>query len=252
VDFLGFFALYGLSILALLFAAIEFLEPPNLLPYIIAAAALPWLVLPIAWAWLLQYAKPMDGADIEPRPKPRLAATAGWTMAGLLVMSGVLCAGFLMHTSYRFGHMSAPSTTGATPIVERDTTALACQCTTTTGERITLGELSQEIVFLNVWATWCRPCVAEMPSIAALRNRMEPGSVRFLLVSNESLQKVRAFAEERDFDLPFASASSLPEALRTQAIPATFVLHRDRVIYQHVGGADWNDDSFFDWLRAIR
>jgi hypothetical protein len=46
-----------------------------------------------------------------------------------------------------------------------------------------------------------------------------------------------------------AATRGLPRFLRA---PATFVLHRERVIYQHVGGADWNDDSFFDWLRAIR
>ena len=126
------------------------------------------------------------------------------------------------------------------------------RCRTVAGEEIALGDLRDEAVFLNVWATWCGPCVREMPSIAALQRAAAGTGVRFLLVSQEHGEVVERFARGQSLELPFASGPPLPAQLRTAAIPATFVLHRGRIVYRHVGAADWNDAKFREWLLALR
>jgi thiol-disulfide isomerase/thioredoxin len=54
-----------------------------------------------------------------------------------------------------------------------------------------------KVVFLNLWATWCGPCVREMPDIQRLYERMKGKGVVFLCVSNEGPDKVRRFVEQQ-------------------------------------------------------
>jgi thiol-disulfide isomerase/thioredoxin len=106
-------------------------------------------------------------------------------------------------------------------------------------------------LFLNFWATWCAPCVAELPSIARLVQRLEGTDVAFACVTTEPLSRVKAFAERRALKLPiYVLVDEPPAIFQTQAIPATFVVRNGDVISQHIGAARWDTDDMVALLTG--
>lgn len=122
------------------------------------------------------------------------------------------------------------------------------------GQAMTLGELKGKVVFVNVWATWCGPCVKEMPSIQALFDSVKADDVAFVIVTDEKADHVRKFVADRGWTLPiYITESQLPEAFHTEGIPATFVLNpRGEIVYTAVGSADWNTDEVRGFLRKLK
>lgn len=113
-----------------------------------------------------------------------------------------------------------------------------------------------KVVFLNVWATWCNPCVMEMPSIQGLYQKVSDNpKIAVVCVSNETRAKIRGFLAEKELTLPvYRAPDDIPKALHTDGIPATFILDpTGKIMFQHVGAARWDDDmvvSFLDSLAA--
>lgn len=109
------------------------------------------------------------------------------------------------------------------------------------------------VVFLNLWATWCPPCVAELPAIANLASNPRLKEVAFLCVSSdESAEVVRSFLKGKDWPMTFLRATDLPASFATDAIPATFVVAPDgQVVVSEVGSAQWDDPSVVDYLEGL-
>jgi thiol-disulfide isomerase/thioredoxin len=124
---------------------------------------------------------------------------------------------------------------------------------TLTGTEVALAQLKGKVVFLNFWATWCGPCVREMPSIERLHHSLQGEEVAFLLVSNEDKDTVRQFLEAKRFDLPvYLQTGEAPEVFMSQSIPATYILDRNGVlVFKHIGSANWDDESCRRFIRAF-
>jgi thiol-disulfide isomerase/thioredoxin len=110
-------------------------------------------------------------------------------------------------------------------------------------------------VFLNVWATWCPPCVAELPSIARLARTPKLDRVAFVCVAvDQDRAVVRRFLQGKDWPMTFLHAPEVPPAFTTPegAIPTTFLIAPDGLIAASaVGGADWDDPSVVAFLERL-
>jgi thiol-disulfide isomerase/thioredoxin len=108
-------------------------------------------------------------------------------------------------------------------------------------------------VFLNVWATWCPPCVAELPSIERLASRPGLDGVAFVCVStDESAQNVRRFLAGKNWPMTVLRATELPPVFQTEVIPATFLIAPDgRVAVAEVGAVNWDDPFVVDFLKGL-
>jgi thiol-disulfide isomerase/thioredoxin len=108
-------------------------------------------------------------------------------------------------------------------------------------------------VFLNIWATWCPPCVAELPSIARLAADPRLKEVAFLCVAtDESAETVRDFLRDKDWPMTVLHATSLPNVFTTDGIPATFLIAPDgRTVAMEVGAAAWDDPSAVEYLEKL-
>jgi thiol-disulfide isomerase/thioredoxin len=110
-----------------------------------------------------------------------------------------------------------------------------------------------EVVFLNFWATWCPPCVAELPEIQKLYERWSD-KVVFMTITNEQPDVVKAFMEKHNYQMPvFYIADDLPpEPLRIKAFPTTFIISRDgRIVVRKTGAYNWDSratDKIFEEL----
>src|SRR5262245_30618069 len=121
------------------------------------------------------------------------------------------------------------------------------------GAPLSLREQRGNVVFLNRWATWCHPCVAEMPSIQALYDSLHAEGVVFALVSDGEPAVVRRFVERRSFRVPvYVSQGKEPAAYGSAGIPATFILDRaGNVVAEHVGAANWDVERCRRYLRRL-
>ncbi len=121
------------------------------------------------------------------------------------------------------------------------------------GNPVTLNELmNNKPVFINFWATWCPPCVAEMPSISDLYQKYDD-KVSFVIASSEPPSAIFPFAEKHELtDLPYYQYRYVPAAFQSESIPATFVLSKDgRVVLIKKGAARWNSDSMNEILDQL-
>lgn len=121
--------------------------------------------------------------------------------------------------------------------------------------RVLEGEqLKNKTVFINLWATWCPPCIAEMPDINKLYNEISDDGVVFLMISlDDEFSKAIDFVEKKgyDFDI-YQFASSPPAVLYSQIIPTTFVLSPDgNIVVRKEGMAKYNSNSFKEFLRSL-
>lgn len=120
------------------------------------------------------------------------------------------------------------------------------------GDPVNFEDFEGRVVFVNNWATWCQPCVVEMPTIDDLKISLKEQDPVFVMVSFDQYpQKSFHWMKKKGFDLPvYLPGENFPKAFMTDAIPATFVLNKSgEVVYKHVGMADYSKESFKEKMR---
>ncbi len=122
-----------------------------------------------------------------------------------------------------------------------DVSAMNWPLHTADGSEMLFSELEGEVIFLNFWATWCPPCIAEMPSIQNLYNEYGK-QVQFVLVTREDVATVQDFLDRNEYNLPvYFQEYREPELFVSSSIPTTFILSRDgRVVVNKKGAARWD------------
>jgi len=93
---------------------------------------------------------------------------------------------------------------------------------TLAGERINLDDYDGKTIFINFWATWCKPCLQEMPSIEKAMRMVNPDEVVFLFPSNETIAEISAFKEKHAFPFTYVQVKNL-DALNFYALPTTLI-----------------------------
>jgi thiol-disulfide isomerase/thioredoxin len=110
-----------------------------------------------------------------------------------------------------------------------------------TGEYLYFNKFRNKVVFINLWATWCPPCVAELPDLQKLYNDYND-KVEFLFISNESKSVIDEFMKKSEFDLPvYIPVSQYPTDFETNSIPTSFLINKNgEVVISRKGVAKWN------------
>jgi len=132
------------------------------------------------------------------------------------------------------------------------TEAYHWQLATLDGEVIQLANLKGKPIFVNFWATWCPPCVAELPEIQALYHAYG-NRVAFVLVTDEPAETIRAFFKQKNYTLPvYFIHSATPDIFVTNSIPTTYIISpENKIVVEKKGAAKWNSDSMHDLLDGM-
>ncbi|HBX67286.1 MAG: thioredoxin [Balneola sp.] len=124
---------------------------------------------------------------------------------------------------------------------------------TINGERTSLSEFEGKTIFLNFWATWCPPCIAEMPNIQALYDGIDDDDIVFVMASlDRDPQKAWDFTKRKEFTFPVYSVIRKPRIYDTSMVPTTYVISPDgTIVMMHAGMAKYNTDDFRAFLTGF-
>lgn len=111
-------------------------------------------------------------------------------------------------------------------------------------EKLDFNTLKGELILINFWATWCPPCIAEMPSLEALYKDYG-GKINFIMLANDDARKVNQFMLDKAYSFPvFYEQSTTPSQLTSSSIPATFLIDKQgNIVISKTGSADWNSSK---------
>lgn len=109
-----------------------------------------------------------------------------------------------------------------------------------------------EVIVINLWATWCPPCIAEMPAFQELYNDYK-NKVNFYFISSEKEEKLKTFLQKRNLSVPvYQPLTEGPELLQSRSLPTTYVISRKgEVVVKKIGAANWNDEDFRKLLNNL-
>lgn len=123
------------------------------------------------------------------------------------------------------------------------------------GNEFSLRNFENKVLFINYWATWCNPCLAEMPSMAELYDQYkENDNIVFLYLSKEDTDTIIDYIPKDDSlgQLPIYKVVTDDDLFSTRGIPTTFIVNRNgEIVIKDVGSAVWNDQSVVDYLDKL-
>ncbi|MCP4753760.1 MAG: TlpA family protein disulfide reductase [Proteobacteria bacterium] len=112
-----------------------------------------------------------------------------------------------------------------------------------------------KVILLNFWATWCYPCLKEMPDMEDLHHLMKEDNFRILAVNyGEKEERVRKFLKKSpySFDIVLDNQNDIGPVFRVTGLPTTFIIDpKGRVLGKVMGPKNWKDRSFVDFFKRI-
>ncbi|MGA9271236.1 MAG: TlpA disulfide reductase family protein [Lutimonas sp.] len=123
---------------------------------------------------------------------------------------------------------------------------------TMSGENMDFQSLEKKVILVNFWATWCPPCVAEMPGMQKLYDDYGD-RVAFVFVARDEQGRVEEFLKKKNLNLPvYYERTAPPELLSTSSLPTTYLIDTQGMIrVDKVGAADWNSKKVRSLLDEL-
>ncbi len=121
------------------------------------------------------------------------------------------------------------------------------------GKPVKLSELRGQVVVVNFWATWCPPCLKELPSLGRLQKLFKPEQLRVLAVNiGEDEETVFGFLPNPPFTILLDQRSTSLRTWQVKGLPSTFVVDREgRIVLRAVGGREFDDAATVARLREL-
>jgi len=123
------------------------------------------------------------------------------------------------------------------------------------GEKVSMEEFRGKVIFMNVWATWCPPCIAEMPGINKLYKDVNKEDVVFIMLSvDQDFQKAIDFNKNKGFDFEiYRVDGQMPQMYSTQSIPTTYIIDaKEKIALTHLGMGDYDTNEFKEFLQDLK
>ena len=138
--------------------------------------------------------------------------------------------------------------------------------TSTSGETISLQDLRGKVVFLNFWASWCQPCVEEMPSMERLSRKYANRDLVMVAVSqDESFEAIGSFLRSRDREgqrifppgevtmkILLNESADVSRSYGTEKLPETYIIDRDgQIVARFVNKYDWGREEVDRFIERL-
>jgi len=123
------------------------------------------------------------------------------------------------------------------------------------GNTVDFNQFKGKTVFLNLWATWCGPCRAEMPSIQSLYEKVNKDKVVFVMLDwFEDAKKTSKYIDGKKFTFPvYLVNNDVPEQLNVSSIPTTFVISPSgEIATKKTGTTNYDTEKFKNFLEELK
>jgi peroxiredoxin len=171
---------------------------------------------------------------------------SGRWIRGLVFVLAVILAGMIWNGRERF----APVTPG-NPAPDYPVYSLL-------GDTVHLSDYKGSVVVLNIWATWCKPCVREMPALERLHDQLASEGLEVIAVSVDNVpdadEQVRAFGTRYGITFPLLRDPSgdIQTLYSVGALPTTFVIRKDgRIEERLLGAREWDAPEMIARIRKL-
>ena len=120
------------------------------------------------------------------------------------------------------------------------------------GDLVSFESFRGKTVFINFWATWCPPCVAEMPSIQSLYEKTGDQVAFVMLSSDDNMGIAKRFMQKKGYTFPvYQLASKVPSQLYSRSIPTTYIISPNgQIIGKYSGATNYDTEEFRDFLTG--
>ena len=124
------------------------------------------------------------------------------------------------------------------------------------GKVVSLDSFKGKVVLINFWATWCPPCVGEMPDINRLYQKFHKKGLEVVAIANprDSVERIKAFFKMRGIQFHYYVDQdfSAARAFFVRAIPTTYIVNKKGIVVQRfVGARPWMSAQFQDYFEKL-
>ena len=121
------------------------------------------------------------------------------------------------------------------------------------GNPVELSDYKGKRILLNFWATWCRPCIEEMPSLLKAQEILEKENYIFLLATDQSVKIINAFKARKGFEFTYIRYTGAFANLGIKALPKTFIYNEEGDKVDEISGAiAWDSPEVIEKLKSVK
>jgi thiol-disulfide isomerase/thioredoxin len=192
----------------------------------------------------------LEALDEPPFVPPR-------PVAAFLVLLAIAAFGFFVATGFQeAGHGREKLTGALLKVAPRNDVPVSFNFEEITGRKVSLDSLRGKVVLVNFWATWCPPCIEEMPSMLRLAERMkaEPNFVMLAISADDSWKPVREYFTDKGkppFEVLLDPSGAVAKQYGTTMFPETYVIVDGKITAFIEGPRDWDQWYADEYLRSL-
>ena len=157
----------------------------------------------------------------------------------------------LLIALYACGGATRPKEISKEEITQKKNTIAQLVLTDLNDQPIDLEKYKGKTFFINFWATWCKPCREEMPSIQKAMEILKDEKIEFLFASDESKEQIEGFKASNNYNFNYVRVHNLEE-LNIMGLPTTFIFNVDgKLVFSEMGYRKWDDKANIDLILKI-
>lgn len=123
------------------------------------------------------------------------------------------------------------------------------QLSTLDGQPVDWKQYGSKVLFINIWATWCKPCLQEMPSIQRMMENFKNENIVFLFASDETPELIEGFKNENKFPFNYVRLLN-PEEINIMALPTTFIFNaKGELAFSEMGFRKWDNEKNIEFIK---
>ena len=120
------------------------------------------------------------------------------------------------------------------------------------GNKINLSDYNGKRIILNIWATWCKPCIQEMPSLEVMQQNLPVDKYVLLLASAEEVGKIKKLKDRNSYQLQFVQLQTSQESLGIYSLPTTFIIDENgELLVTENGMRDWGKPEVIQEIEQL-
>jgi len=132
---------------------------------------------------------------------------------------------------------------------------IALQLKDLNGNTVNLSDYKDKVILLNFWASWCKPCIKEIPSLVRLGDKLKQQDFKIITVNvGESAREISDFKKRVKFDLPILldDEGKAVQDWGVYAYPSNFILDKNAIIrYTYRGALEWDSPAIIQTIGKL-